>query len=83
MRDRPCADCFWSNWGDLSFSNLSMFQITASALNSEPSWNFTPWRRLKIQRFLSASSTFQDVASDGTRFDALSAFDRSHSIREL
>ena len=58
-----------------------MFQITASALKSEPSWNFTSWRRLKVQRFLSVASTFQEVARPGVRAEALSAEDRSHSIR--
>ena len=52
--------------GDLSFSSLSRFHTTASALKSLPSWNFTPSRRVNTQRVLSPSSTFQQVARPGT-----------------
>ncbi len=56
MRERPCADWRWSYCGASFFSSLSKFHTTASAVNSEPSWNFTPSRILNIQRFLLASA---------------------------
>src|SRR5579884_289676 len=37
---------------------------TSSALKSEPSWNFTPWRSLKVQVFTSWEGV-QEVASSG------------------
>jgi hypothetical protein len=36
--------------GDLSSYIRRKFQITASALKSDPSWNFTPSRTANIQR---------------------------------
>ena len=41
------------------------FQITASALKSEPSWNFTPSRTVQIQRFGLVSSACHAVNSPG------------------
>ena len=80
MRERPWAACLGSNCGDLSFRILSRFHTTASALKSLPSWNFTPSRRVKVQRVGLASSTFQAVARPGTSTEALSAEDRSQLI---
>jgi hypothetical protein len=49
-------------------------------LKSLPSWNFTPSRRVKVQRVGLASSTFHAVASPGTSTEALSAEERSQLI---
>ena len=61
---------------------LSRFQITASAVKSEPSWNFTPSRSLKIHLVLpgSPSSRPQLAASPGTSPDGFVALDRSQLI---
>ncbi len=80
MRDLTCALCLGSNCGDLSDKTLSKFQITASALKAEPSWNFTPSRRLKIHFFRSVSSTFQDVANPGTSLPGRSLTFASQAI---
>ena len=80
MRERPCAACLGSNCGAFSFKSFSRFHTTASALKSLPSWNFTPSRRVKVQRVGSASSTFHEVARPGTSTEALSAEDRSQLI---
>ena len=80
MRERPCAACLLSYCGALSFSSFSMFQTTASAVKSLPSWNFTPSRSVNTQRVGSAASTFHDVARPGTRPEALSAEERSQLI---
>ena len=44
----------WAAWrlskcGACGFSTLSKFQTTASASKSEPSWNLTPGRSLKVK----------------------------------
>ena len=59
--------------GESLSNSRSKFQSTASASKSEPSWNFTPLRSLKVHLVLSASFTSQLSASPGMRPDALSA----------
>jgi hypothetical protein len=72
MRVRPCADWRGSNCGLSDFRSLSRFHTTALASKAEPSWKVTPGRSVKIQRVLSAGSTFHEVARPGTRSEALS-----------
>ena len=55
--------------------------MTASAVKSVPSWNFTPRRRWKIQVFLSSLSCSQRSARPGRKPASLSERERSHSTR--
>jgi hypothetical protein len=43
----------------------SRFQIIASAVTAEPSWNLTPSRKEKSQRVWSSSSIFHEAAGPG------------------
>ena len=56
-----------------------MLKITASALKSDPSWNFTPWRSSKIHFVGSAGSWYHLVASPGTSLAGAVADDRSQA----
>ena len=76
-RARAWAACLGSNCGDLSFRIFSRFHTTTSASKSEPSWNFTPWRSLKIQRLPSPSTADHSVARPGLMSAMVSAFERS------
>ena len=76
-RWRDCAACFGSNCGDLSFRIFSRFQITTAESKSVPSWNFTPWRSLKIQRLPSPSTGAHSVARPGLMSASASALERS------
>jgi hypothetical protein len=76
-RARAWAACLGSNWGDLSFRIFSRFHTTTSASKSEPSWNFTPWRNLKIHLVGSPSTADHSVARPGRMSAMVSAFDRS------
>ena len=58
----------------------SRFQITASALKSVPSWNFTPLRRWKIQVFLSSGDCSHFSARPGRKVASLSVLVRSNRI---
>ena len=62
------------------FSTFSTFHTTASASNSEPSWNFTPGRSLKIHLVWSLGDTAHSVATPGITTLALSADERSHVV---
>ena len=66
MRARMMPVALGSNWALSLLKMRSRFQITASALKSVPSWNFTPLRRWKIQIFLSAGSCSHFSARPGT-----------------
>ena len=77
MREAVTPTWLGSKCGASCFSTFSTFHTTASALNAEPSWNFTPGRSLKIHLVLSASSTFHSVARPGITTLALSAEERS------
>ena len=52
--------------GPFGSSTISKVYLTSSALKSLPSWNFTPWRSLKI--YVLSSGVVHDSASAGTIF---------------
>ena len=80
MREAVTPTWLASKCGASCFSTFSTFHTTASALNGEPSWNFTPGRSLKIHLVLSASSTSHSVARPGMTTLGLSADDRSQAV---
>src|SRR5262245_26443896 len=69
-----------SKCGASCFSTFSTFHTTASASKSDPSWNFTPDRNLKIHLVWSVGDTFHSVATPGITTLALSADERSHVV---
>ncbi|MNQ86711.1 hypothetical protein D3C85_1019110 [compost metagenome] len=81
MRDAVTPTWLGSNCGALLSSTLPTFHTTASALKSDPSWNFTPGRSLKTHLVLSAASTSHDTARSGISTLAPSVLERSHCVR--
>ncbi|MNV49139.1 hypothetical protein D3C71_1410820 [compost metagenome] len=81
MREAVTPTWLASNCGALLSSTLPTFQTTASALKSDPSWNFTPGRSLNTHLVLSAASTSHDTARSGISTLGPSFLDRSHCVR--
>src|SRR5580658_5515938 len=68
--------------GDLSSYIRRKFQITASALKSDPSWNFTPSRTVQIQRVGLVSSACHAVNNPGVISANLSVWVKSQFTTE-
>src|SRR5262245_12952045 len=69
--------CLISYWGASLLRFLSQFHRNASALKVLPSWNFTPWRNLKVHLVGSSLLISHDSASPGTKAGRVSPCDRS------
>src|SRR6478672_7684215 len=80
IRDAVTPTWLGSNCTASCLSTFSTFQTTASALNSEPSWNFTPRRSLNTHLVLSFGSTFHSVESPGITTLGFSADERSQVV---
>jgi hypothetical protein len=81
MREAVTPTWLASKCSASCFSTFSTFHTTASASKSEPSWNFTPERSLKIHLVWSEGETAHSVATPGITTLALSADERSHVVR--
>lgn len=62
MQHSVALICFGSYCGAFLSKSFSRFQITASALKSEPSWNFTPRRSLNTHLDWSSGETWYSSA---------------------
>src|SRR5688572_28569913 len=80
MRDAVTPTWLASKCGAPWFSTFSTFHTTASALKSEPSWNFTPGRSLNTHFVFSVGDTAHSVARPGMMTLALSADERSQRV---
>ena len=74
----------WAAWrlskcGACGFSTFSKFHMTASALKSLPSWNFTPGRSLKDHLVRSTGLAAHSVARPGTSLPGRLATSISHA----